>query len=157
MTTADSMSFRVFGLEVCGGQRKFPGGQNISKVAVCLLCLCKMSSGMRSICGGCSMLSSVLAVLTLLLLTGPLVCTASTPAGTTLNLFVPAETTACLDLIPGPCVLIEQAALNKDTCARANIAQLAADISVTDKSQACAPLGEVCVRRHVQQVWLYFC
>ncbi len=23
---------RSFGLEVCGGQRKFPGGQNISKV-----------------------------------------------------------------------------------------------------------------------------
>lgn len=88
---------------------------------------------------GSSMSYDLVTVLISVLCVWPSVLTplgASTPAGTSLSLFVPAETTACLGLIPGPCVLVQQPEVINDTCAKTNIAQLAADITSADTSQA---------------------
>lgn len=78
----------------------------------------------------------LLAVLASALLTLRLASVSGVSAQNASTLFVPAETTACLDAIPGPCVLIQQPELINNTCARANIAQIAADISSTDEAQA---------------------
>lgn len=82
------------------------------------------------------MVSRLLALLASALLALLLASKTGVSAQNALTLFVPAETTACLDAIPGPCVLVQQPELMNNTCARANIAQIVADISSTDESQA---------------------